>query len=365
MHGGTLANWYTTRERIKYAGGIQATAGASPHPQIDRIIEAKSRQIDNWTRTWFLPKTETRLLEWPKRLPSLRGGSAITLWLPQYLLATTTLKSEAQNSSPTTISSSDYFEEPNGDPPYDRIEIDRSSTASFSAGDTPQRSISVLGRWGYSEETISAGTVASGLSSDAAASTMVCSDASLIDVGNSLLIESEMIFVKERSFAALGSVLVNMGGNIAATQSVVTITLDGSHGVVAGEIIRLDSERMLVVSVATNDLTVIRAFDGSVLASHTDDTAVHISRTLNIERGVNGTTAATHANATAISKYQPEYSIQDLCQAEVLSGLHQERAGYGRTIGGADNPQDLTGKGLAELRMDTLGYYRRRLTGAI
>ena len=66
-----------------------------------------------------------------------------------------------------------FLEDNNLGPPYYRIEIDLSSTSSFESGDTPQRSISVLGRWGYEEDTESVGTVASGLSSGTTATTMV------------------------------------------------------------------------------------------------------------------------------------------------------------------------------------------------
>jgi hypothetical protein len=316
-----MANWYTTREAVKTAAGITAPIGASLDSAIDSAIEAASRQIDNCTHTFFYPRTETRLYRWPRRQP----GRSIELWLDQYLVAVTTLQTKAQDSSPTTISSSDYFIEPvNTGPPYTRIEIDQSSTASFEGGDTPQRSISVAGRFGYAEDTRSAGTVSSGIAGSASATTMVCSDASLIDVGSHLLIESEQLFVSDRSFAALDSILIN--GALTATQNQTTVTVDGSSGINAGEIIRLDSERMLVISRATNDLTVVRAYDGSTLAAHSDDTAVHINRTLTIERGLNGTTAATHSDSTAVSVYEPPFDVQNAARDWTLLRLDQTRS---------------------------------------
>jgi hypothetical protein len=115
------------------------------------------------------------------------------------------------------------------------------------------------------------------------------------------LIDSEQIFVSGRDFAARGSILLNMGSNLAATNATTTVTIDGSHGIVAGEVIRIDSEQMYVISVSTNDLTVVRAFDGSVLASHNDDAAIHVNRTLTIERGMNGTTAASHSDSATMT----------------------------------------------------------------
>ena len=346
-----MSNWYTTREAVKRAGKIN---GVLSDVQIDRIIETVSRQIDLSTRRFFLPRTETRLFRWPSTQTSL----LTVLWLDQDLLSVTTLQSEAQNATPTTISSSDFFLEPNNQgPPYDRIEIDLSSTAAYQAGDTPQRSISVAGSWGYTANTRSGGTVASGLDSDSAATTMVCSNASRIGVGDTLLIQSEQIFVSERDFAALDSKLIN--GALTSNQSEVSITVDSSHGIVAGEVIRIESEQMYVVSVATNDLTVIRAYNGSVLASHSDDTAIHINRTLTIERGVNGTTAATHADATSITPYEPPMDIQSLCLGETLAMFAQEDAQWGRAIGPGDAARDITTLDLAARKQRTVEYYSR------
>jgi len=280
------------------------------------------------------------------------------LWLDQDLLSVTTLQSEAQNTTPTTISSSDYYLEPNNQgPPYDRIEIDLSSTAAYQSGDTPQRSISVAGSWGYTSTTRSGGTVASGLDSDSTATTAVCSDASRIGVGDTLLIQSEQIFVSERDFAALDSKLTD--GVLTANQSEVTVTVDSSHGIVAGEVIRIESEQMFVVSVATNDLTVIRAYNGSVLAAHSNNTAVHINRTLTIERGINGTTAATHADATSITPYEPPLDIQSLAIGETLAMVAQEEAQWGRTVGPGDSARDFTTLDLAARKHRTVEYYSR------
>ena len=360
-----MANWYTTLEAIKRSRKIN---GPEYDAQIGRLIEAASRKIDGEVkhgliasdRSAFIPSTETRLYRWPPT----RMRSATRLWLDRYLLSVTTLQSEAQNSSPTTIAATDYFTEPNNAKPYDRIEIDLSSTASFQAGDTPQRSISVVGSWGWTDDTRSTGTVASGLSSDAADTSMVCSNASLINVGDTLLVESEQVFVSARDFAALGSVLVNDAA-ITADAADNTITLDGSHGVVAGEVMRLETEELFVEYVSTNLLTVIRAYNGSVLAAHANDTAVHINRTLTIERAVNGTTGATHANSTAVSKHLVPADIIELCTAETVAAFHQENAGYSRTIGPVDSPQEFTGKALAALRNACLGRYRRYSNAAV
>lgn len=347
-----MPNWYTTRESVKRAVRLN---GNENDEAVDRLIEAASRDVDNMTRRWFIPRTQTRLFRWPGVY-----GRGDTLWLDADLISVTTLQTKAQDSSPTTVSSSDYFLEPeNSAPPYNRIEIDSSSTASFESGDTSQRSISVAGSWGFSNDTVSVGTVASGLSSDATATEMVASNSSLISgigVGDTLLIESEQLFVTEKTSAALGSVLIN--GALTANKS-ENITIDSGHGIAVGEVILLDSEEIFVRSSGTTTLGVERAFNGTALAAHDDDTAVHIFRTLTVTRGVNGTTGAVHANATAISAYRAPGPIRELTQALTIAGVTQEAAAWGRAIGAGDAAIEMSGREIGALTQRISDQYLR------
>ena len=351
-----MANWYTSREKFKVAANI---SGAQWNDTIERVIEASSRDVDRWTRRHFIPKTQTRLY----RYPQPRAGVAGVLWLDQDLLSISTLQTQAQNSSPTTISSSDYFLEPNNPEPdgntrYNRIEIDLSSTAAFEGGDTPQRSISVAGSWGWSNATKSSGAIDDSGGISASDTTLIVSDASKIDVGDTLLIDSEQIFVSDRSFAARGSILLDEGSDLAGTNATVTVTIDGSHGIVAGEVIRIDSEQMYVVSV-------IRAWDGSVLASHSNNAAIHVNRTLTIERGVNGTTAASHSDDASITKYSPDSDVSRWCMAEAIASYHQEHAGWGVVVGTGGGASALDGRDLSQLRQSMVNYYRKMREGVI
>jgi len=350
-------NWYCSREDIKRAGQI---FGNSRHSIIDRTIESVSREIDTLTRRRFIPETATKLFQWPQTWSNI----GTRLWLRQDLLSITTLQTKAQDSGPTTISSSDYFLEPQDLPgPYDRIEIDRSSTASFESGDTPQRSISVLGSWGYSANTKGVGTVVSGLASDATATSVVISDGSTIDVGDTLLIGSEQLFVTERASAAEpNSDLID--GALTASRS-EAVTVDSGSRYTVGEVILVDSEEMLIESISSNTLNVIRAYNATTLATHSNNQAVHVFRTLTVERGVNGTTAAVHANSTAISKYEPEFDIRSLAIAMTLAEIAQEAASYGRTVGGGDGAFEFSGRAL-KIRMDqTINKYQRPMEFAV
>lgn len=354
-----MANWWVSRNAVKRAGNIN---GADQNARVDRIIEAMSRRIEREHRRFYIPRTETRLYRWP---PPQSSRSYI-LWLDEDLISVTTLQTKAQDSSPTTIPSSDFFTEPNNTgPPHNRIEIDQSSTASFEAGDTSQRSISVLGSWGYGNDTRLAGTVASGLDSDTTATSFVASDGSLVDVGDTLLVESEQIFVSEVANAQVGSEQVDMAGNIDALPSTVAITVDSGSNFFASEMILIDSERMFIDSISGNVLTVVRAYDASVIASHNNNTAVHAFRTFTIERGVNGTTAATHADATSISVYEPPFDIVELCIAETLAAYHQEASGWGRSVGAGEGATELSGRSLADLRTRLRKSYQPTRTATV
>jgi hypothetical protein len=352
-----MSNWYATREEVKRAGSLFGTAR---HAQIDRAIESVSNSISRGTRRVFIPKIATKLYRWPQT----ESDDPATLWVDEDLLSVTTLQTKAQNTSPTTISSSDYFIEPNEyGPPYNRIEIDESSTASFESGDTQQRSISVLGSWGYSDNTSSSGTVVSGLSSDSTATSMVISDGSLIDVGHTLLIESEQVFVKERTSAAEPNSDL-LDGVLTADRS-ETVTVDSGSRYSLNEVILVDAEEMLITGISGNVLTVIRGYNSTTLASHSNNQAVHVFRTLTIERGVNGTTAATHANSTAISRYDVEYAIKQLTIAMVLSELGQEGSSWGREVGSGDGAFQYGGKGFVSYVMQTMHQWQRPREAAI
>ena len=177
-----------------------------------------------------------------------------------------------------------------------------------------------------------------------------------INVGDTLLIESEQLFVSEKTSAALDSILID--GVLTADKS-ENVTVDSGHGINIGEVIKIDSEEMFVRSTTATVLTVERAYNGTTLASHTNNTAVHIFRTLTVTRGVNGTTAATHANSTAITAYRAPAPIRQLVVAMTVAAFTQEGAAYGRTVGAGDGAMEITGRELLHLQNRVTESYMR------
>jgi len=214
-YGSTAQRWYTTRESVKSAVGL---VGAEYDALIDSYIEAASEDIEVMLNRRFIPETATKLYRWPQR-KGFRSSQYYTgqvlLLEDEDLLAVTTLLAQAQDTTPVTIAAADYFLEPNNlGPPYTRIEIDLSSSAAFSGGDTPQRSISVAGRWGYSETTKAAGALAE--ADDGAETALDVTDSSLIGIGDTILVGSEAMFVSAK---ALLDTTANTSGTLAADSS--------------------------------------------------------------------------------------------------------------------------------------------------
>jgi hypothetical protein len=347
--GNTATRAYTTVAAVKADVGL---AGPDLDSLILRNIKAATQHIENILGRRFIPETAAKLYRWP----SQNGRGGYVLKFPDDdLLAVTLLQAKAQDTTPTTIVAADYFKEPANDPPYGSIEIDLSSSAAFEPGDTPQRSISVAGRWAYCEDTEAAGALAE--ADDGSETGLDVSDSSLIDVGNTILIGTEAMFV-----SAKGSLDVGTNTNAALTQDKAGTTVavvDGTK-VKAGEIITVESERMLVESVSGNSLAVKRAYDGSVLASHLTNQDIYAPRTMTVVRAVNGTTAAAHNDATAITKYAPPGDIEEYCRAYAINHHEQGKSGWTGVVGGSEGGAvETTGKTLWGMRQDLVKEYGR------
>lgn len=174
--------WYATREEVQDAFDVREAAHRSA--QIDSAIASASDDIDGWLnrhKHGLAPRLATRYFDWPRR----DFTQAYRLWLDENELISVT----AFSSGGTTIPSTDYFLEPvNSGPPYTYVEIDLSSSASFSPGTTSQRAIQITGTWGINDDQVPAGALAEAL--DASETAVDVTDASLVGVGSALLVDS-------------------------------------------------------------------------------------------------------------------------------------------------------------------------------
>src|SRR5690606_27435433 len=105
---------------------------------VDRAIEAGSRAVEGLTHRKFYPVTDTRYFPWPAG----SFGSPWRIWLDDNEVIEVT----SLTAGGVSISSDDYFLEPvNSGPPFNRVEIDRDSSASFTNNGTSQRAVALTG----------------------------------------------------------------------------------------------------------------------------------------------------------------------------------------------------------------------------
>lgn len=336
---------YASEEDVKAALDIKYTARATG--QIRRALASATSSVHGQLHRVFYPYATTRYKDWPNH----QYAEPWRLWLDgDEVISVTTL-----TAGDDTIASSDYHLEPvNSGPPYTHIEIDLASNAAFTAGDTHQRSIGITGLFGYRDDTTPAGTLAEAL--DASETGVDVSDSSQVGVGNVIKIDSERMIVTGRSMLDTGQNC----STLAASESDVAITGITAGTIAVDEVLLVDSERMLVVDVAGTTLTVKRRWDGSVLAAHTVGADIYAPRTLTVTRGALGTTAATHSTSTAIVRQVYPGLVQELCLAEAINTLEQGRSAYGRTIGSGENVRESSGRGLRQIRDDAWTAFGRK-----
>lgn len=336
--------WYCTREDVKSA--LDSKESARNDVQIDRAIEAGSRAAEAMLHRFFYPWTGTRYFNWPDR-----DTHSWRLWLGQHEL----ISVSALVSGGTTIVAADYFLEPvNLGPPYTRIELDLASNASWSAGSTHQRSIGVTGVFGYSADEAPAGSLAEAL--DTVETGVDVTDSMLVGVGSIIKVGTERMIVTNKTMLDTAQ---NLIGSMDASKATVSVAVTTGSAYAVGETILLDSERMLIVDIAGNNLTVSRAYDGTVLATHTNSD-IYALRTLVVTRGALGTTAAAHNSSDAVTVHVVPTLVRELVIAEAITTLKQQSSGYARTVSAGDAAKETIGRGLADIRDAAYTTYGRK-----
>ena len=243
---------YATADDLRdYLAGTSYSSGwTSDAASIRRILEASSRRIDDYCGGGtFGPQTQTRYFD---------IGFGTLQNSPQYQTTTGTADVAMGNStagvipldnwiiSPTTVTAygatdratsetltegynNDFFLMPYNSTPKTILKLNEDTTKGFDSG---QQTLSIVGSWGYTADTVSVTT------SDAIGSTTATSAS------------------------------VTSAANLGPAQTIL-----------------IDSEQLYITSISGNTLTV--------------------------ERGVNGSTAATHSGGASLYRYDyPELVVQ-------------------------------------------------------
>lgn len=328
---------YATREALRAALDVAESPRADA--QIDRLLDAASRSVETLTHRIWYPTIATRYWTWP----DAQYGTSYVLWLDDSeLLSVTSL-----TSGGTTITSAEYFLEPNRTgPPYNRIELDRDEDAAFGGGDTPQRDITIAGTFGACDDTAVAGVLDGAINSSV--TTLQLATGEAVGVGDLLILGTEYMQVTAR---ALVDTTANLGGSgLTASKSDVTLTVADGTLFAIGELLRVDSERMEVTDTAATSVYVRRAVDATVLATHAATADIYAARSYTVLRGQLGTTAASHSDDAAVTRHAYPGLISTLAIDEALWALQSEQSGMARTIGEGEAARQVTGSGIRALR---------------
>lgn len=345
---------YCTRQDVKTALDIQQTADYDA--QVDSALMAAADDVDGLCKRRFYNAIETHYWDWP----NYQYAYPWRIWFDQAELADVTVNAPTVTTGGQSIPDSAIFWGPwNYAPPFSYLELDRSQSYAFGVGSTPQRDVSITGLFGYWLKTRPAGSLAAAISSTTAA-TITVSNASPagLGVGDVLTVDSESMLVQDWALADTGQAQTGPGCSTAANSD-VTLEVEDGAGLNTGELIQLDSEFMLITSIAGNYATVVRAVNGSVLATH-DAAEVYAYRSLTVERGFGGSTAATHENSASLVAALVPGQVHELALAEALNTVLQKTSGYARQIGEGPGATPVPGGSLPDLRKRVLTKYGRK-----
>lgn len=341
---------YAARREVKSALDVKLTADYDA--QVDSALQQAADDVDSLCHRRFYNVLTTQYWNWP----NFQRSYPWRIWFDEREIADVTGTVPIVTSGGNTITAADILWGPwNYSPPFTFLELDRSKSDSFGQGDTPQRDVAITAVFGYWNETRSAGTLAAAIS-DTTGTTITVSDSSLADVGDVLIIDSEKFLVQETATATTGQTQSGSGCSTASEADNQLTVSDGTK-LHAGEIIQLDAERMYVQSITGNIATVVRSYDGTVLATHSSAT-VYALRSLTVTRGQSGTTAATHSNSAAITAERAPAAVIELTIAEALNTVLQKTSGYARSMG--ENMRIVPGGSLPDLRAQVLQRYGRK-----
>ena len=328
---------YATVEDVARALDVQHSAYR--WSALRRLVLSESRTLEKRLHRHFYPLTEAVTFKNP-RIATPEPETAAGFWLDRDLIS---LSAVTQDGDAVTPSSVDLYPGHYG-PPYSWVGL---------TGAT----IVLTGDWGYSSDTESAGALDAAVS-DTTGTSIDVTDSSKVGIGDLLTIDSERFIVTDKTMI---DTTQNISGALTADTSDVSVTVGDGSTFAVDETILVNSERMLILEIAGNVLTVSRAYDGTVLAAHSSADDVYAPRRLTVERGATGSTAATHSDATAITRNTPPEPIRTAVIAETLNTMQQELAAYARVIGSGENVREMGGAGLADARTKARAFQRVRI----
>jgi len=308
---------YVTREMVKEAPDFKETA--RNNSRVDQAIMSSATTVDGCLHRRFYPEFATRRWDWPNT--SYSPAWELELG-DNEIVSITTL-----TAGGVVIPSTDYFlkrGDNKAEPPYNRIEINLATASAFMAGSSWQESIVIEGIWGYSDNQRPGGTTAQAI--NGSVTTLNVTDSGIVGVGSLLKIDTErLLVIGKRSL----DTAQNLQTSLTASQNNETVAVQDGTAFFVDEVILIDGERMKIHDIAGNNLFVKRAWDGTTLAAHTAPTAdIFAPRTLMVVRAFVGSTAASHNSGVSITSHVPHPLATEFNFALALNNIRTGIAGY-------------------------------------
>ena len=314
--------WLCTREDVKRATDTQTSHRVNR--QVDQAIAAATEIIrDHLGDVVIHPVEATKTWDWPAETPSTTRSFRV--WLDQWTL----ISVDSVTSGGTVIPSTDYRLLPQrSGPPYHELQIVLSEDSYLQSGSTWQDSLSITGTFGLRDTQVTAGALDGAL--DDSQTTVKVTDGSLVDVGDLLTVGTERMLVTERAQATTGTTI---NANVTTEHDADTISVASAAGLNPGEDLQVDAETMHLVSISGTTLSVVRAYDGTGRAAHTSGATLNASRSLTVVRGAQGSTAASHLDAAAVTKLSLPANLVDAGVDVALIRLGWKRTGHSIKVG--------------------------------
>lgn len=207
--GGAGVNHYVRLSRAK--SELQLT-GTTQDAALLRTIESVSRAIDQELKPRaFYSQVATRYFD-------TEGEDELWTSPAGDLLSVTTLKLDEDGDGVyelTLTENTDFYLWPYNVEQKDRIDL-RVSQGARSAFPPGRRRVEVVGKWGYSEDTDAAGTLGAAISS-ASATTATLTAGHDVEAGDTIIIDSEQIYVGAVSSNTASELVRGINGTTAAT----------------------------------------------------------------------------------------------------------------------------------------------------
>lgn len=323
--------------------------------RIDDAVRAGSSDVEGHCHRRFYP---TRAVIYPDPQRHIQGAVLDLDHIDRELLTVDTITSDGVE----LVEGTDYYLWPD-QPPYTEIRLIDTGTATWGVDD---RSVVITGDVGGSNNTAPAGALAAAIASGSV-TTMTVTNSALVGVGDLVQVDSERVIVTEKEWVTSGATVT---GTVDDSDAVTTVPVSSGALVKRGERILIGAEQMFVESVIGNNLICERAQLGSVLAEHVSTDVVYVPRLCTITRGAAGTTATNHADASTLVKNRAPGSVAEAATASAINYLEQGKAAYGRTAGAGDHRRSTGGTGVAAAIVAAMnaaydGYGRKGRSGAV